>query len=167
MGCVLNDTVIKWACLLAPSPKPLKYDTFCLMGCVLNNTAIKWACPPQPIKHDTSCLMGCVLNNTAIKWACLLAPSPKTLKVWYLLSIGLYFERYCNQVGMSASTIPPDLWNMILLVCIFASTIPIPEAPMKHDTSCLMGSVLNNTAIKWACVLAPSPPPKPLKHDTS
>ena len=122
MGCVWYYSVIKWACLLAPSPSP-----------------------PQAL-NNISCLIGTFfLNETVIKWTCLLAPSPPTFEAWYLVSNGLCFEHYCNQVGLSASTILPP--------------------PLKHDTSCLMGCLLNDTVIKWACLLAAPHPP--LKHDTS
>ena len=137
-------------------PPPLKHDTSCLMGCVLNDTAIKRACllalSSKPLNYFTFCQMDCVLNDTVIKWACLLAPSPPTNEAWYFLSNGLCFEQHCNQVGMSASsspstieawyflftTFPPHPWRLIYLekiITIHSKESIILEAFKYHAIS--------------------------------
>ena len=173
MGIVLNDTVIKWACLLAAPHPPLKHDTSCLphslpthedwyiwkkssqfiaknqsfwkhsniMRFLLASLSdpvwsfndcniFRWyyigkfslILEPPPLASALSAKLPDVileLKVSCLKWAYLLAPSlPPTLEAWYLLFMcnWMCFERYYNQVGMSASTIPPHLWSMIPLV---------------------------------------------------
>ena len=153
-------------------PPPLKHDTSCLMGCLLNDTVIKWACllaaPHPPLKHDTSCLPHSLpthedwyiwkkssqfiaKNQSFWKHSNIMRFLLASLSdpVWsfndcnifrwyYIGKISLILESpppcvsiiskiaWCNtwtegellEVGMSASTIPPHPLSMIPLVYV-------------------------------------------------
>ena len=175
-------------------PPPLKHDTSCLMGCLLNDTVIKWACllaaPHPPLKHDTSCLPHSLpthedwyiwkkssqfiaKNQSFWKHSNIMRFLLASLSdpVWSFNDCNIFRWYYIGKFSLILEPPPlasalsaklPDVILELKVSCLKWACLLAPSPPqhLKHDTSCLcvMGCVLNDTIIKWACLLAPSSP---------